>query len=300
MEAWRTQSHAQRDLIYRYECVLPIDSILPQAAALSQFRRALNRPVLVSRVATSADDHKVGSRIELFVSHGFRPHQIGQVEELLARDAFEGIDGFVVRAALSDDLISLATDLAGWSDRHDRRVDLHLRIADDNPATNVTDDLAILASVVELYVVALAYPQLAVLVDTFMDVDRGYFVRHGLMDRRCNLRPAGLAVETLSAYLNDNYGPWQPHSHNCVGGRIVGLVGQTRAALLILPATGAAIDVDRRWLARVKLGGARPLLVALDDPWTLQPHLGTDPHCEDDRIPDRIDRPVMLVGTPAG
>jgi hypothetical protein len=35
--------------------------------------------------------------------------------------------------------------------------------------------------------------------DTFMDVDRGYFPRNGLIDRRYDPRPAGLALTALNA-----------------------------------------------------------------------------------------------------
>ena len=37
--------------------------------------------------------------------------------------------------------------------------------------------------------------------DTFMDIDRGYFARHGLVDRRNNPRPAATVLRRLSERL---------------------------------------------------------------------------------------------------
>ena len=43
------------------------------------------------------------------------------------------------------------------------------------------------------------HPLVELLLDTFMDIDRGYFVRHGLVDRRSNWRPAGSALARARA-----------------------------------------------------------------------------------------------------
>jgi 3',5'-cyclic AMP phosphodiesterase CpdA len=287
-----------RDLVDSYECVIPSDSIPDHSEAIRQLRRALDRPILLSRVATSADDPGSEPQGTLFVSHGFRPNEIAQIESLLAGGACEEIDGFVIRAVMEDDLVSLADLLSAWSARHKHRLDLHLRIGANNPATNVTDERAILSSVITLYSAALARPEITAFLDTFMDVDRGYCVRMGLIDRRCNLRSPGLALEAMSAYVTRLHGPWSVLSRDGSAGRTIELSGCRRAALLVLPAAGMTMDIDREALGRLRLDGAGPLPVPLDEPWTLQPQLGSEPHGGQDRIPSRTDRPLMLVGIP--
>ena len=46
-----------------------------------------------------------------------------------------------------------------------------------------------------------AYPDVPMTLDTFMDIDRGYFARHGLVDRRNNPRPAATVLRRLSERL---------------------------------------------------------------------------------------------------
>ena len=47
---------------------------------------------------------------------------------------------------------------------------------------------------VEALKAARAYPDAAIFLDTFMDHDRGYYPRHGLIDRRFDPRPALYAL----------------------------------------------------------------------------------------------------------
>lgn len=53
-----------------------------------------------------------------------------------------------------------------------------------------TDDGAVAWRVAEAFAAARAFPDVPVLLDTFVDHDRGYFPRHGLLDRRSNPRAA--------------------------------------------------------------------------------------------------------------
>lgn len=289
-----------RDLIDRYECVLPYDMILEQSAALQLFRDRLGRPLVLARVATSADDLKVGSKIELFVSHGFRPHQMGEIEALIS-GGVNAADGFVVRAGLDTDLPALAAELDAWSRRTGRHLDLHLRVAANNPAANVTDDAAILAAIVELFMCALAYPRLTMLVDPFMDIDRGYFVRHGLVDRRCNLRPAGLAVEALAAILGSDAGGTETPSLSAADtdqGRILTLSFGRHGAVVLLPHPGKSLVLSEEILDR--LGGSRDeaLAVPLDAPWTLSPDIGLRAPDNPLTLPPKVEAPTLIAALP--
>jgi hypothetical protein len=61
-----------------------------------------------------------------------------------------------------------------------------------------TDDLALAQRVVAAAAVALGSPGRHVLLDGFVDHDRGYFPRHGLLDRKGDPRPAWWALRNLS------------------------------------------------------------------------------------------------------
>ncbi len=61
------------------------------------------------------------------------------------------------------------------------------------------DDAAVANRVVESLVAASAFPQVAVFLDGFVDHDRGYFPRHGLLDRSGSPRPAHRALLEAAA-----------------------------------------------------------------------------------------------------
>ena len=151
-------------------------------------------------------------------------------------------------------------------------MDLHLRLASNNPAENIVDDRLILAGVVELFLVGLAYPRLSTMLDTFMDIDRGYFVRHGLIDRRCNLQPAGLAVEALAAFLGgDPSETWSLTKQQMEGITLHELRSQRRSALLAIPSDGSTNRLDRHFLQTKGINPAASTAVRLDKPWSIDP-----------------------------
>jgi 3',5'-cyclic AMP phosphodiesterase CpdA len=273
-----------RDLVDRFECVLPFDAIAAAKDDLATFRAAIGRPVLLARVATSADDVKVGSKIELFVSHGFRPDQLPEVERLIDLP----VDGFVIRAGLGTDLVALSAELDAFATRTGALMDLHLRVAANNPAANVTDDGAILAAAAELYACALAHPAVAMFLDPFMDLDRGYFVRHGLVDRRCNLRAAGLAVEALAAFLPEGGTPPALSVTDSPEGRTLALKGTGFDALILLPKPGAALPLGPT------AGPAH--VVPLDAPFAIDGAIGDAPS---GTLPTAADRPTLIVAADA-
>ncbi len=71
------------------------------------------------------------------------------------------------------------------------------------------DDAAVANRVVEALVAASAFPQVAVFLDGFVDHDRGYFPRHGLIDRSGAPRPAHRAlIEAAAAVSASVPGDW--------------------------------------------------------------------------------------------
>jgi hypothetical protein len=284
-------------LIDRYELVLPRDEMLSRKAEVTAFRKALGKPVLLAPVATSADDAKVGSKIELFVAHGFGPSRMADIEALHA--AGVGVDGYVVRAETGDDLPALAARLSEWGEARGLAMDLHLRIAANNPATNVRDDDAILRAAVELFASALAFPKVTMLFDPFMDLDRGYFVRHGLIDRRCNSRAAGLAVEALSAYLGSVPSAERPYGLIAsVAGtaRVLELITDGLLARIVLPQAGQGAWFGDGLCADFVVP---PLVVPLDAPWVIDADLGSDLQSRDGSWPEHVAGPTLLIGRSA-
>ncbi|MEZ5864315.1 MAG: hypothetical protein R3D25_09705 [Geminicoccaceae bacterium] len=66
------------------------------------------------------------------------------------------------------------------------------------PDIEVSDDQAIARRVREAAAFAAGHPEHRCFLDTFESIDRGYFVRRGLIDRRGDPTPAGLALARSS------------------------------------------------------------------------------------------------------
>ena len=148
----------------------------------------------------------------------------------------------------------------------------------------------------ELYATALAYPEIPMFLDPFMDVDRGYFVRHGLIDRRCNLRSAGMAVEAMTAYLGGATARAKPFTLEVARDEHATqftLSGGGMRALIVLPLAGTAVAVS----AEARLGfSVPPLAVPLDLPWCVAAALGSDLAAADGRWLDAVSAPTLFIG----
>ena len=88
------------------------------------------------------------------------------------------------------DAFGAANDLQIWA---------NVRLTHANPAVANFDDDLILERVRVAVEVAETLKRTTLEIDTLIDIDRGYGPRHGLLDRRCNLRPAGRWLAGLEA-----------------------------------------------------------------------------------------------------
>ena len=95
---------------------------------------------------------------------------------------------------LTDDLEARLRDCDAFAAKHELRLSVNVRLADQNPAIANFDDDAIADRVLIAANMADEFPDIEVQLDTFVDVDRGYNPRHGLLDRHYNFRQAGRAL----------------------------------------------------------------------------------------------------------
>lgn len=82
----------------------------------------------------------------------------------------------------------------------------HVELPRNTEADPHVDDEAVLDLVRRVLALASEHPTVSFFLDTFEDKDRGYFPRHGLVDRRGNPRPAGRELthrKRLLAFPND-------------------------------------------------------------------------------------------------
>jgi hypothetical protein len=117
-----------------------------------------------------------------------------------------------------------------------------------NPAEEFKDDLSNANRIAEALVGALTVcgseqPVVDVFIDTFADIDRGYFVRNGLVDRRYNPRLGGHVVRNLYSVLNAAAGELTSGQVQEVpSGRICTVLRADELLALVLPERKIFVD----------------------------------------------------------
>lgn len=229
-----------RSLVDSYEVILPWQDSAKAIAGLRALRAKTGVTVNVANVESSANKHAHGSKFSHFVSYGFQSDELDLVDGFLRRrGARAAADGFVFRFGLSTSAWNAIPQFGEIAAERKIGGVVNIRLADENPAKYNEDDASIANRVAEAMVAAAATPGIEVFLDTFIDLDRGYFPRHGLFDRRYNPRPASFVYRHLQSVLND-------HTGNITLGKSARLDGgvvrtfETKTALfnLLLPKPG--------------------------------------------------------------
>lgn len=191
-----------------YEVVLPwaeAPALIPKLKAL---RQVLPVPLHLANIESSAGKKHEGSKFSHFVSFGFSREARGHIADFLARPgAREAATGFVFRVGPDEDPwreIPAIDALARAGGYHGVAT---VRLASENPAVYPQDDRAIAERVALALIAAAAMGHGSAFLDTMIDLDRGYFPRHGLYDRRYNRRLASFVFGNLVSVLNEHEGP---------------------------------------------------------------------------------------------
>ncbi|MGW4200251.1 metallophosphoesterase [Streptomyces sp. NPDC004726] len=184
------------------EVVLPPSLLTARFAEISRISRATGLPVHLSAVRTSAGDEHGGDDYAHHIRHGFTPDDHAVLKELAGTAGFrDAVSGLAFTVARSESPVpSLAAIHALVADLGLRATVL-VKLAADHPGSSEHDDRTTARRVAETLVAAHELHSLEINLDTFGDMDRGYFPRNGLVDRRSNLRPAGLVAKHLTAAL---------------------------------------------------------------------------------------------------
>jgi hypothetical protein len=198
-------------LIDALEVVVTLDRGPGLLRPLAELRAASGLCVWLSKLRRHEDAKYDGSHYNHFINHGFVPAEHEQMQQLLARsEARAALDGFVARVARTQSAWRELREWESLANGLNVRLAAQVRLAADNPAEPVMDDLANANRVAETLLAAACSRRLDVFLDTFCDVDRNYFPHHGLVDRRYDPRLAARVVANLHAVLQETGAPLQP------------------------------------------------------------------------------------------
>jgi hypothetical protein len=231
-----------RGLVSALEIVMPQAAIEASLPGLARIRDASGVEVYVSKLRLHEDAKFDGSRFSHFINHGFVLAETHQLEPLAAAGARTGApSGISLRMARRErpwDFMRGADELSA---KLHTQLLVHVRLAGEAPSDAMNDDMANACRVAEAALAAVVRPRVRAFVDTFMDVDRGYFPRTGFVDRRCSPRLASTVYANLHAVLATVGGatalaPLPPGEGSA---SVPGAVAGERTVILLLPADEA-------------------------------------------------------------
>ena len=165
---------------------------------LAQAHHKTGLPIYISRMRTKDDVQAKGTYFHV-INHGFNATDTEQLASLAAMPEACGIAGAVFRLGNSDPVAKSLTDFDQSAAHHGLKASVHLRVAGDNPAIPHFDDEATIDRVLQAMDARANLRNTRVYCDTLADVDRGYFVRNGAIDRCNNPRPLLEAVRARHA-----------------------------------------------------------------------------------------------------
>jgi hypothetical protein len=197
-----------RRLVRTFEMVINWEEAGKACAIIKKLSNETGIAVCLSRVNRKDTAKFGGNRYNHLISHGF---SLAEIDEVKASLATHDPD-----RAVSEVLVAVSRETCPWQAAEQaeaaaeglgRRICLYIKSSGASPAEAFVDDKANAARFMTAALAALSAPTTTVVLDTFTDADRGYFVRTGLVDRRYNPRLAARLMQMLMAAAGA--GPWR-------------------------------------------------------------------------------------------
>lgn len=187
------------DLIETLEIIGPWEVAGSMLGTLSQIKSDTGAEIFLSRVNRKDAQKFEGARFNHLISHGFVLAEKEDIASFIAEhDAAGTIDGFMFRVTRDSMPANAAAEARAFVTEHGRRACLYVRTPGSSPAESFQNDRENSDRIAESVLAAVSSgPEVSVILDTFADVDRGYFVRNGLVDRRYNPRPTSHIIKSM-------------------------------------------------------------------------------------------------------
>ena len=195
---------AHQDIFSAWEISVNWNVFEREAPVIAEIARKAAMPVYLSRLR-SFDElrEEAAGRYYHVINQGFLAADQAQMRGILDRPDLRGaIDGFVFRLTADRHPLDGIREASEVAASLGTLASVHLRMCGSNPADTQEDDVWVAGRVAEALVAVAAFDNVSVYVDTFIDNDRGYFVRNGVLDRLCNPRPSFHVIRNLTGLLN--------------------------------------------------------------------------------------------------
>jgi len=166
---------------------------------VSLLREELLHPIYVANIESSVHRKREGPKYSHYISHGFRIQDTANLDSVLPTRG--AVDGFVFQVGQYENPFSSIKMIDDYAKCMGIKALIHIRLAPENHAKFLCEENHVANRAVESLVGAMRSQRVKVFLDTFMDLDRGYFPRIGLYDRWLNPRKSSNVMRHLMGIL---------------------------------------------------------------------------------------------------
>jgi Icc-related predicted phosphoesterase len=185
-----------------WEVVLPRAQVAGALPDLARLASRSGRPVALAirqKLGERREDETLG---KYAIGHGFALSDEALAAEFLGLPgAAQAVQRLVFATGLAADPQAVLPAMQAIARRLGLPIDVTLFFAAEHPDVPSLDHAATAHRVALAALAAHGLDGITLFLDTFMDMDRSYYPRVGLVDRRCNLNPAGHALAAVTATL---------------------------------------------------------------------------------------------------
>lgn len=194
-------------LVDLWEVIVPRDQMSEAIHNIQDVKRKVAVRTALSKLDTIADQRCGSEEFQFshFPSHGFRVVEQDFLSTCITKyDLTRVIDGVVFR---------LPPEMSPWEGIQAAKklaaelgtvAVVHVQLPRESEGVMYIQDRKISNRVAETLATALVVKDVEVLLDTFVDHDRGYYPRYGLLDRRYNPRPSYYVFRHLHHALSQH------------------------------------------------------------------------------------------------
>jgi hypothetical protein len=258
-----------RAIIERWELVLPTQAVEAACARLKRARKQELPSIWFTKLRSHDEGkHDQSKPFDHSVSLGLDASEHEELAQLsVAHDRHSAIfDGVIFKIEFDQVLMPAVQHIIKLSETFGIRAAICVKLAPARSAASSSTIHDIANRVAEVILCAWCNPNIEFFLDTFQDIDRGYFLRRGLIDRRCNpqlagdvfrelhlmfeeLQPQEVLYDTaaevgrsIEFQARDSQGVlWLPKKAQCGGAKL------GNAQPVILP-DGAEVDISGPWI----------------------------------------------------
>ena len=192
---------AHSSLFVNWEIIFPEHTVSQIGIAIQRAQTVFPGQLFIAPVVPIKEDSGDGKTFQHFASHGFSSTLVDKAKSWLSMINHQAEDiGLTFRVSPWEEPVTTIDEI----DRQCKRaklINLQLPRLDEGVLFN--DDDRLQSFIVEAYQASRMLTNTTVFLDTFIDSDRGYYPRNGLLDRRFNPRPAFYALKLASLARRD-------------------------------------------------------------------------------------------------